>query len=301
MQVVRLRCLSVLLICLIGCKSEAASRSASTDRLENLPAGTQVVTFHSGELVLRGLLLRPKGQGSFPALLWNHGSAPGVANNAAFSAIGPVFVQHGWIFFMPYRRGQGLSASAGPYIVDEIRSAERRGGRSAGAKVALQLLETDHLDDQLAALRWLRERPYVQAKRIAVGGNSFGGIEAVLGAERGQYCAAIDAAGAAQMWAKAPELRERLKRAVRNSKVPIFFFQAENDFDTAPTSELAASMRAANKPFTKKIYGRFGGAAPGEGHALPFRGVEIWTDDALRFLGRACETPAAARPPGPAP
>jgi hypothetical protein len=32
---------------------------------------------------------------------------------------------------------------------------------------------------------------------IAVGGNSFGGIETVLGAERVSYCAAADGAGAA--------------------------------------------------------------------------------------------------------
>src|SRR5437762_4373392 len=43
--------------------------------------------------------------------------------------------------------------------------------------------------------------------RIAVAGNSFGGVETVLGVERGGYCAGIDSAGGAQSWAQGPELR----------------------------------------------------------------------------------------------
>jgi dienelactone hydrolase len=66
--------------------------------------------------------------------------------------------------------------------------------------------DTDHLNDQLAVLAWLRTQAFVQKERIAVAGNSFGGIETVLGAERGRYCAAIDSAGGAQSWAEAPEL-----------------------------------------------------------------------------------------------
>ena len=59
---------------------------------------------------------------------------------------------------------------------------------------------------QLSALAWLRKQAFVHPDHIAVVGNSFGGIETVLGAERAQYCAAIDSAGGAQRWAEAPEL-----------------------------------------------------------------------------------------------
>jgi dienelactone hydrolase len=142
----------------------------------------------------------------------------------AFDALGPVFAAHGWVFFGPYRWGQGLSASAGPYIGDQIAAAQKKGGTSAGVAALVRLLETDHLNDQLAALAWLRTQRFVRSDRIAVAGNSFGGIEAVLGAERGGYCAAIDSAGGAQSWAEAPELRSLMTRAVRHSTVPIFFF-----------------------------------------------------------------------------
>ena len=145
----------------------------------------EIITFRSGEIVLHGVLYKPEGTGPFPAVVYNHGSAGGMLSKQAFDALGPVFAIHGWVFFGPYRRGQGLSASAGPYIGDQIAKATKDGGISAGAATMVRLLETDHLNDQLSALAWLRKQSFVQADRIAVAGNSFGGIESVLGAEHG--------------------------------------------------------------------------------------------------------------------
>jgi hypothetical protein len=87
-----------------------------------------------------------------------------------------------------------------------------------------------------------------------VAGNSFGGIEAVLGAERASYCAAIDSAGGAQSWAQAPELQSLMMRSVRDSRAPIFFFQAENDYDLSPSRVLSAAMKDVGKEFELKIY-----------------------------------------------
>jgi dipeptidyl aminopeptidase/acylaminoacyl peptidase len=87
-----------------------------------------VVSFPSGELTLQGVLYKPEGAGPFPAVVYNHGSAPGMLSKQAFEALGPVFASRGWVFFGPYRRGQGLSTSAGPYIGDEIAAARKRGG-----------------------------------------------------------------------------------------------------------------------------------------------------------------------------
>jgi dipeptidyl aminopeptidase/acylaminoacyl peptidase len=153
--------------------------------LPSVLAVPETVTFPSGEITLHGVLYKPEGTGPFPAVIYNHGSAPGMMSKAAFAALGPVFASHGWVFFGPYRRGQGLSASAGPYIGDQIAAAEKAGGVSAAAATMVRLLERDHLDDQFAALAWLRKQSFVQRNRIAVAGNSFGGIETVLGVERG--------------------------------------------------------------------------------------------------------------------
>jgi carboxymethylenebutenolidase len=207
----------------------------------------------------------------------------------AFDALGPVFAKNGWVFFGPYRRGQGLSASAGKYIGDEIAAATKTGGLASGAATMVRLLETDHLNDQLAALAWLRTQNFVKADRIAVAGNSFGGIEAVLGAERASYCAAIDSAGGAQSWAQAPDLQSLMTRSVRNSRAPIFFFQAENDYDLSPSRVLSTAMKDAGKEFELKIYPPFGNSVR-DGHTFGYFGSSVWAADVFRFLEKHCQT-----------
>jgi carboxymethylenebutenolidase len=257
-------------------------------------------------------------------------------SNAAFDAIGSEFARRGWIFFAPYRRGQGLSAAAGLFIGDEIASARQHGAIvalpfvipvslaalglivvimrkkrawirgtcialvvmltiaavylnsiRAGAETMVRLLETDHLDDQIAAYDWLRLQDFVQSDRIAVAGNSFGGIQAVLGAERLNYCAAIDAAGGAESWMFAPALKVRMISAAQNSKSPIFFFQAENDHSLAPSLTLSAVMRDAGKVSALKIYPAFGRSAS-DGHSFTWLGTAAWADDVFAFLNQNC-------------
>jgi carboxymethylenebutenolidase len=250
-------------------------------------AATETVTFPSGEITLHGVLYKPEGTGPFPAVIYNHGSAPGMMSEQAFAALGPVFASHGWLLFGPYRRGQGLSASAGPYIGDQIAAAEKTGGISVAAATMVRLLETDHLDDQLAALAWLRKQNFVQPNRIAVAGNSFGGIETVLGVERGGYCAGIDSAGGAQSWAQAPELQSLMTRAVRNATAPIFFFQAANDFDLSPSKTLSAEMNKVGKTYKLKIYPSYGDS-PRDGHSFGYFGSEVWAEDVFGFLNQYC-------------
>jgi dienelactone hydrolase len=81
-------------------------------------AMSELVTFSSGDLALKGFVWRPKGRGPFPAILWNHGSEklPGAADLVA-----PFFVSRGYVFFVPHRRGQGQSPGA--YIMDQLNAA----------------------------------------------------------------------------------------------------------------------------------------------------------------------------------
>lgn len=250
-------------------------------------SAAETVTFPSGEITLHGVLYRPEGTGPFPAIIYNHGSAPGMMSEQAFAALGPVFASHRWVFFGPYRRGQGLSVSAGPYIGDQIAAAEKTGGASAAAATMVRLLQTDHLDDQSAALAWLRKQSFIQPNRIAVAGNSFGGIETVLGVERGGYCAGIDSAGGAQSWAQAPELQSLMIRAVRNAKAPIFFFQAANDFDLSPSKTLSAKMGEVSKTYKLKIYPSYGDS-PQDGHTFGYFGSDVWAEDVFEFLNQYC-------------
>jgi carboxymethylenebutenolidase len=250
-------------------------------------AADVTVTFPSGDKQLHGVLYKPEGAGPFPAVLYNHGSVGGMLSKQAFDALGPVFVARGWVFFGPFRRGQGLSEDAGPFILDQINAAEKKGGQAAASAEMIRLLQTDHLNDQLAGLAWLRRQPFVRSSQIAVAGNSFGGVEVLLGAEWGSYCAAIDSAGAAQSWAEVPQLQAVMTKAVTNSRVPIFFFQAANDYDLSPSKVLSAAMKQASKPYELKIYPAYG-TSTGEGHTFGYFGAAVWADDVFSFLNRNC-------------
>lgn len=247
-----------------------------------------VVTFPSGNLTLYGLVYMPAGKGPFPAVLFNHDSAPGMYCNETFEALGPVFAREGWVFFAPWRRGQGLSADAGRYIGDEIAASWEMGGPAAADRTAVHLLETDHLQDQLAGLAWLRKQPFVDPNRIAVLGDSFGGIETLFGSEKEPYCAAVDVAGGAKSWRLAPQLQAAMKRAAAHSQSPILFVQAENDYDLTPSKVLSQAARETGRAVEVRIYPPFGKSAQ-EGHSFGYRGGAIWQPDALTFMEKNCK------------
>ncbi len=259
-----------------------ALKSWASDALEK----PKIVHFPNGNLTLGGELYLPEGDGPFPVVLYNHGSAPGMKNSMASAAIGPKFVEKGWGFFMPYRRGQGLSEGQGPYIMDEIKAAWWNPFESATEKL-VEIHKGPQLGDQMAALAWLREQPYIDASRIATAGNSFGGIQVMLGMARADYCAGINAAGGAQSWDDSEGLQALLKNAAVAAKGPIFFFQAENDYDISPSRVLSSTMKNAGKSASIKIYPEFGSGEK-EGHSFPYRGVSVWFDDALQFVNEHC-------------
>jgi carboxymethylenebutenolidase len=159
---------------------------------------------------------------------------------------------------------QGLSAGRGEWISEALAREVKANGPAARMRLLAQLLATEQMDDVLAALKYLQTQPYVDAARIAVVGNSFGGILAVFSAERATGIRAVVAsAPAAQTWARAPELQERLLLAARNARVPMYLFQAANDFDLSPTEKLAEEMARVGKPHTRKIFPAFGNLADG--------------------------------------
>lgn len=273
-----------LLPLLAGCGPDESAGSTAPD--SRAPAA-ETVNFSNGPLELHGFLYKPAGAGPFPVVLFNHGSAAGLLNNQAFEAIAPIFVERGWAFFAPYRRGQGLSEAAGPYIVDVIAAARRRGGPMEADRTMTRLLSIEHLSDQLAALAWLRAQPFIQREAVAVMGNSFGGIETLLGAARLEYCAAVDAAGGAETWNEAPALRDLMTQAAQAAPIPVFFFQAENDISVAPSQTLFAIRQRTGLPSELHIYPRFG-RSPTDAHSFPYRGVSVWSADVLRFLDQHC-------------
>jgi carboxymethylenebutenolidase len=241
------------------------------------------VTFQSGNLRLKGLLWKPAGKGPFPAVMYNHGSE---ARPEKFLTKTPfAFLKHGYAFFAPCRRGQGLSKDQGKYIIDQLDSAGLAGGRDARFSLAIKLHETSQLQDQMAALAFLKSQPGIDAGRIALIGISFGGIQTMLMAERADGIkAALNFAGAAMMWEKSPEVAAWLQKGVADVKVPIYFIQAENDFSIKPSLVLSEEMKKLGKPYALKIYPPRG-TTPMEGHTL-IDAEEIWTPDVFPQLDK---------------
>jgi dienelactone hydrolase len=258
----------VLLVLALG-----TSRDASAS-----PPQPEVVSFEGPNGELHGFLYRPSGDGPFPAILWNHGSEklPGRQPNLA-----EFFASNGFVFFLPHRAGQGRSP--GSYVLDQANSLR---GTPGGDRLMVQVHERANRD-VMAASAWLMKQPFVDAKRVAMVGCSFGGIQTLLSAEKGLgFKAFVAFAPAAMSWSNVP-LRERLKEAVSNAKAPVFILQAANDFSTEPTKVLAPE--AVRNGGEARLYPAFGASAQ-NGHwafATLRSGTSVWGNDVLGFLRRS--------------
>lgn len=115
-------------------------------------------TFPSGELTLRGKLVKPKGQGPFPAVVLVHGS--GDESAVDYYADPYLFASHGIATLVYDKRGTG--ESEGKYTQNFHVLAR----------------------DVLAAVEWLRGRPEIDASRIHLAGYSQGGWIAPLAASQ---------------------------------------------------------------------------------------------------------------------
>ncbi len=241
------------------------------------PSSTTSVSIASGPFELKATLARPVGEGPFRAIVYNHGSAAAPSYKEQ-REIGEFFQRHGIITLFPYRRGS--SGSEGVHWEKRVEHVPANGRFAA----IVRAIEEDN-DDVIASIEWLRKLPDVDPRRVAVAGCSFGGIQALLTAERTKSAyAAIDFAGASMSWANSQELQDRLKAAAAHAQVPVFLLQAENDFNTTPTRELARVMAHVGKPHRVKIYPPHG-LTPQEGHhGFCFSGTKEWGDDVLAFL-----------------
>ncbi len=248
---------------------------------EPRPYNKERVSFKSGSLTLVGFLFRPDRPGPLPGLIWNHGSERNPGSAPQFDAVAAVFVPAGYVVFAPVRRGHG--GSEGTYIQDELQRAGP--GRD---RAQVRLLE-EQVDDQLAGLAYLKSLPYVDRSRLAVAGCSYGGIQTLLGAERGAgYRAAVAMSPAALSWNGNPILQDRLVQAVRKIDIPVLLIQPPRDASLEPSRVLGGEFERLGKRYTGKIYPE---SIPGELQTHCFggirRGSSVWAQDVLAFLAGA--------------
>ena len=242
----------------------------------------QEVTVPSGDLSLKGYLYTPPGPGPHPAMVINHGSGifqgtsevcrPGVA---AF------LMSLGIAVLLTHRRGYGNSPGT-PWREDVFAEY---GTQEYDAQLSARL--TAEAEDVVAGLAFLEGRAEIDAAHIGVMGSSFGGTVTLLAAAAcPRFRCAVEFAGAAMNWERAPGLRATMHDAAGRLTRPIFFVQAANDYSVAPTPALAESARAAGVPGVEaQVFPAFG-LTRDEGHFFYKEGPQVWGPSVARFLER---------------
>jgi len=233
------------------------------------------VVFPSDGRQLHGFLWKPDGPGPFPAIVWNHGSEklPG-----SQPVLAKFYTGHSYVFFVPHRRGQGRSP--GDYIQDEVAKAPPHDRARRMVDV-----QREEVDDVIAALNYLKSRPFVDPSRIAVSGCSYGGIQTLLIGERDLGIRAlVPFAPGAMSWEQNVPLQDLLLHAIDHAQAPVFLIQAENDYSLAPSHELSKEAGKSHKDFQSKIYPSYG-TSHQDGHwVFCSSATEVWGDDVLSFL-----------------
>ena len=271
----RMRWLVRLLNAFLMCIGAAAQGQPESD-----PPRYQEVFYASGNLRIQAYLYKPDGDGPFPVVIYNHGTRDGRERTPSpFPHIGRMLTRAGYAVLVPERRGYGKSD--GEVWWKEVGSDQSR---------LISRLQAE-TDDVLAGIDYLRGLSYVDTKRLAVMGWSFGGVVSMLAAARSAaFLAAVDQAGGALTWDGNSHMRSALIAAAEKSTVPTLFMVARNDRTTASVTTLADVFKKRHVPHQLVIYEPFtpsqaGRAAPG--HALfSSQGASLWENDVIEFLGR---------------
>jgi len=254
--------------------------SVLADRsLAGVPIVPREVTINSDGLELRGYLYLPPGDGPFPCMVVNHGS--GIqqgTTDVCRPGTAAVLMSWGLAVMMPHRRGYGNSPGT-PWR-DDV-SAEF-GTSDYDRQIAARLAAESR--DVVAALDHVSTLTEIDPAHVGVIGSSFGGVVTLLAAARcPRFRCAVEFAGAAMNWEKTPGLRALMHAAAADLTRPIFFAQAENDYCTRPTVELAAGLAGSGKAIVHRVYPGFG-LTRDEGHFLFGQGAAVWGDDVRGFL-----------------
>lgn len=237
---------------------------------------------------LYGWFYVPEGAGPFPAVVWHHGSGlmeGQTDQETQQDDLAHFYVGNGYVFFTPHRTGHGMSRGAGKSTVDEEK-ANCVGADAKQCKIGYH--EKANLDSD-AAIRWLKAQAVVDPHRIAVSGLSYGGIQTLLSAEKGNGLRAFVAfAPAAMSWGNV-KLRERLLTAIANAAPPILLIQAKGDYSTGPYEVLGGALKTKRRPNGAKLYPKFGDTEKQAHHkfAVHCEGIEVWGKDVLDFLEAA--------------
>lgn len=222
----------------VGLVFAAASAAAVTTEEIEIPLSVQKF-FGESRYKLAATEYRPDGDGPFPMVLINHGSPRSATERATFTgkykAQSEAFVHKGFVVINPLRRGYGKSD--GPWAEDYF-SCSNPSYYEAGLETA---------KDIAAAIEYAKTRPYIDAKRIVLIGQSAGGFgvlalaslqpEGVLGVVN--FAGGRGSRGPNEV-CNADRLVDAFARYASTTRIPMLWFYSQNDGYFGP--ELAQRM-----------------------------------------------------------
>jgi dienelactone hydrolase len=223
---------------------------------------------------LETTLFRPNGEGPFPAVVINHGKAPGspvFQERARHINASREFVRRGYVVVLPMR--MGFSKSSGSYI-------------NPGCNIASNGdMQAEWVE---GVLRWMRAQPYIDGKRLLVAGQSHGGLTTMaLGARNPEGVRGlINFAGGLKIesciWESA--LAAAFERYGARSRLPSLWFYGDNDsyFPPAVWQDLHARYTGAGGNARLVAFGTF----PRDAHGMfaSRAGLPIWVPEVEKFL-----------------
>lgn len=237
------------------------------------------VSFDGGVDGLAGYLFIPPGDGPFPCVIDNHGSAtPPGTTDLSHPQTACLFLSWGCAYLFPHRAGYG--ESPGTPLTDAVTAP--RGTAEHDTQMSARIADENR--DVLSALNFAASAPDIDTTRIVAMGSSLGGIHALLAlAADPRWKCGLDFSGGASQWAAHPKIRSMIIEAAGTLTQPVYLIQPANDFNTAPTDELGALLSERDHPFEARIFPPWG-TDGAEAHRFCAAGQQIWGASVKAFL-----------------
>ena len=239
--------------------------------LVDFSTSPQEVEFSGNKGILKGFLFLPPGDGPFPCIIDNHGSAPPPGTtDLSHPQTAALFMSWGFVYLFPHRSGYGNSP--GRTLGEEVPAPR---GTAEHDEQMSKRLKKENLD-VLAALEYVNNLELVDNSRVVSMGSSLGGIHTLLAlAADSRWSCGIDFSGGASQWEKHPKIKQMLLNAAATVTQPLYLAQAENDFNIAPTKEISEVLKGRGHPHDAKIFPAWGVSGP-EAPRFCAAGQQIW-------------------------
>jgi len=283
-------------LALVGACLHHAQAAPVADIALDTRLNEEVIMVPSGpdqSVALETTVFRPPGEGPFPLLIVNHGKAPGNPRMQArdrFIYLATAFVRRGYAVMVPMRAG--FANSTGKFI-EYGCNMTANGYQQAG--------------DIADVVRFARSQPWIDADRIVLAGQSFGGLASVAAATQQLpgVRGILNFAGGLKVHGDSCDWQRSLVKAFgeygRKNKLPSMWMYGANDSYFGPA--LAARMHAAFTAAGGKAHMVAFGPFKKDAHGLLGNrdGAAVWLPEVERFLARlgmpTREVFAIAEPP----